>query len=91
MQKIDKDVIAGFGDEWTRFDQGDVSEDELNAIFMNYFSIFPWDSLPKEAVGFDLGCGTGRWAKFVAPKVGTLHCIDPSSAIEVARKNLNKQ
>ena len=90
MQKIDKDIIAGFGDEWTRFDQGDVSEDELNAIFMNYFSVYPWDSLPKEAVGFDLGCGTGRWANFVAPKVGTLHCIDPSSAIEVARKNLKE-
>ena len=49
MKKIDKDIIAGFGDEWTRFDQGDVSEDELNAIFMNYFSVFPWDSMPVTA------------------------------------------
>ena len=33
-----------------------------------------------------MGCGTGRWAKFIAPKVGKLHCIDPSNAIYVAKK-----
>lgn len=44
--------------------------------------------MPNGAVGFDLGCGSGRWAKLVAPRVGILHCIDPSSAIDVARKNL---
>ena len=43
--------------------------------------------MPKKAEGFDMGCGTGRWAKFVAPKVGKLHCIDPSNAIVVAKKN----
>ena len=36
-----------------------------------------------------MGCGSGRWAQFVAPKVGKLSCIDPSSAIEVAKKNLS--
>lgn len=88
MKKIDKEVIEGFGDEWTRFDQVAVSEMELKEIFENYFSIFPWNSLPKKATGFDLGCGTGRWANFVASKVHQLYCIDPSSAIHVARRNL---
>jgi ubiquinone/menaquinone biosynthesis C-methylase UbiE len=37
----------------------------------------------------DLGCGSGRWARLVAPRVGTLHCIDPiPAALEVARRNL---
>jgi SAM-dependent methyltransferase len=36
-----------------------------------------------------MGCGSGRWAKFVAPKVGMLTCIDPSDmALEQARSNL---
>ena len=35
-----------------------------------------------------MGCGTGRWAEFVAPKVKKLHCIDPSDAIKVAEKKL---
>ena len=90
MKKIDKEVISGFGDEWSRFDQSDVSKVELENIFNNYFSVFPWNELPENSVGFDLGCGSGRWAKFVSPKVGLLHCIDPSSAIEIARKNLSQ-
>jgi len=36
-----------------------------------------------------MGCGTGRWARWVAPRVGILHCIDPSAAIEVARRGLS--
>lgn len=45
--------------------------------------------LPKNAVGFDMGCGSGRWAKFVAPKVHTLNCVEPSNAINVAKNNLS--
>ena len=44
--------------------------------------------MPKDAVGFDMGCGTGRWAQFVAPKVKTLDCVGPSDAINAAKKNL---
>ena len=57
--------------------------------FNAYFAVFPWERLSNNAVGFDLGCGRGRWSKMVAPRVGTLHCIDPSIAIDVARNNLN--
>lgn len=58
-------------------------------MFDNYFSIFPWNRLPESAVGFDLGCGSGRWAKLVAPRVGKLYLFDPSEdALNVARRNL---
>jgi ubiquinone/menaquinone biosynthesis C-methylase UbiE len=88
---LDRNVIDGFGDEWSRFDQSELSQDELEEMFENYFSIFPWGVLPPDAVGFDLGCGSGRWARLVAPKVGKLHLIDPSDALEVARRNLVSQ
>jgi len=84
----DQKTIDGFGDEWERFDQSDLNPDEHHELFDKYFSIFPWSSLPNDAVGFDMGCGSGRWAKILAQRVGTLNCIDPSSAIEVAKKNL---
>lgn len=87
-ENLDKNVVEGFGDEWTRFDQSGLSATELEAMFENYFSIFPWDALPPNAVGFDLGCGSGRWARLVAPRVGKLHLIDPSAALDVARRNL---
>ena len=45
--------------------------------------------MPDNAKGFDLGCGSGRWAEVVSEKVGHLHCIDPSEkALRVAKKNL---
>jgi ubiquinone/menaquinone biosynthesis C-methylase UbiE len=91
MQNLDKSTVAGFGDEWERFDQSELPKAEREAIFQLYFSIFPWRQLPKDAIGFDLGCGSGRWAKEVAPRVGTLHCIDPSSALLVAQRNLIDQ
>jgi 2-polyprenyl-3-methyl-5-hydroxy-6-metoxy-1,4-benzoquinol methylase len=88
-----KEVVDGFGDEWSRFDQTALSQDELEKMFDNYFNIFPWEKIDSEkAVGFDLGCGSGRWAKFVAPRVGKLHLIDASEqALNVAKEKLKTE
>lgn len=86
---LDVATVQSFGDEWSRFDQTTMSEDETAKIFNDYFAIFPWGSLPENATGFDMGCGSGRWAKRVAPRVGHLHCIDPSSALGIARTVLS--
>jgi SAM-dependent methyltransferase len=88
MKNLDIETVKSFGDEWSRYDQSDLSVGEAQRIFDEYFSVFPWDDLPKNATGFDMGCGSGRWAKLVAPRVGHLHCIDPSSALDVARSAL---
>ena len=88
-KNIDLETVESFGDEWSRFDQSAVSQAEANRIFNEYFAIFPWDQLPENAIGFDMGCGSGRWAKLMAPRVGHLHCIDPSSALEVAKEALS--
>jgi len=88
-RNADTAVVAGFGDEWSRFDQSALSIAERDELAALYFGIFPWDRLPPDAVGFDLGCGSGRWAAVVAPRVGTLHCVDASAdALAVARRNL---
>lgn len=88
-QNRDAAVVAGFGDEWSAFDQAPMSSAERQELFDQYFSSFPWERLPQDAVGADIGCGSGRWAACVAPRVGRLHCIDPSSeALDVARRNL---
>ncbi|MBA2661994.1 MAG: class I SAM-dependent methyltransferase [Bradymonadaceae bacterium] len=88
MANIDPKVVNDFGSEWTRFDQQDVSELELRAIFDAYFSVFPWQDLPIDCAGADIGCGSGRWARFAAPQVGHLHCVEPSSALSVAQRAL---
>jgi SAM-dependent methyltransferase len=85
---LDPRTVASFGDEWERFDQQAMAPAEAERVFRDYFAIFPWVQLPQGAEGFDMGCGSGRWARFVAPRVGRLHCIDPSGALAVARQTL---
>jgi ubiquinone/menaquinone biosynthesis C-methylase UbiE len=86
---IDEPTVAGFGSEWAAYDQTELHDDELLRRFEEYFSEFPFDDLPANAEGFDLGCGSGRWATLVADRVGILHCIDPATAaLEVARRRL---
>jgi len=86
---IDSRTVSGFGDEWTAFDQTELDGREYERLFESYFAIFPFDRLPADAEGFDLGCGSGRWAAGVAPQVGLLHCIDPSEkALSVAKRRL---
>jgi ubiquinone/menaquinone biosynthesis C-methylase UbiE len=87
---IDAATVQGFGDEWSAFDQTELSEGEHRSLFEGYFSIFPFDVLPPNAEGFDLGCGSGRWAALASERVGTLNCIDPSpAALSVARRRLS--
>src|SRR6266852_4654827 len=90
-RNIDPDVAAGFGHEWSTFRQNEAefSPADREAIFQSYFHIFPWDELPPDPVGIDVGCGSGRWSVMVAPKVGHLHLLDASAdALAVARENL---
>jgi SAM-dependent methyltransferase len=89
MKNIDQKTVSSFGNEWSDFDQSKMSDIETQEVFDEYFSIFPFDLLVDDSEGFDMGCGSGRWARLMAPKVKSLHCIDPSSAIEVARENLS--
>ncbi len=89
MNNIDQDSVNSFGNEWKDFDQSKLSSHEAKKVFEEYFSIFPWKLLNDKSKGFDMGCGSGRWARLVAPRVGPLNCIDPSEAIKIAKKNLS--
>ena len=84
----DKKVVNDFGNEWHIFKQ-DTLPENMQEAFEEYFSIFPTEYLSKELIGFDAGCGSGRWAKFIAPQVKQLNCIDPSAkALEISKYNL---
>jgi SAM-dependent methyltransferase len=86
---IDRRTVHDFGAEWQRFDQSGVGAAEMARMFGEYFAVFPWEALPPRAEGFDAGCGSGRWAALMAPRVGRLSCIDASAAaLAVARERL---
>jgi len=87
----DRATVAGFGREWATFTQSAeaFTDADRRAMFDAYFAIFPWAALPRDSVGADIGCGSGRWAMLVAPRVGELHLVDPApKALAVARANL---
>jgi SAM-dependent methyltransferase len=90
MSNQDTRVIEEFGDEWTKFNYNEVELEKLKENFDQYFSIFPWQLISMDSEGFDMGCGSGRWAQFVSPLVKKLNCIEPSQAIEVAKANLKE-
>ncbi|QIP01754.1 class I SAM-dependent methyltransferase [Bradyrhizobium symbiodeficiens] len=91
MKNVDATVSEGFGREWSTFTQGefDLNAKERAQLFDEYFRIFPWQDLPKDAVGLDAGCGSGRWAAVTAQRVGGLHALDASAnALATAKANL---
>ena len=90
LHNIDEKVIKDFGNEWKNFDQSTINYQDLINAFNQYFEIFPKNFLNKNMEGFDMGCGSGRWSKIIAPLIKKLNCIDPSlEALNVAKKNLN--
>jgi SAM-dependent methyltransferase len=78
------DIQHTFGAEWTA--HPDIL-DEHRREFAAYFDLVDLDGL-RDARVADLGCGSGRWASFVAPHCRTLVAVDFSDAIFVTRRNL---
>lgn len=88
---LDKQTVKGFGDEWSRFTQDNLSNADRELMYGDYFNGFPWHEISNDAIGADVGCGSGRWAFMVAPKVGHLHLVDASpDALNVAKKNMEQ-
>ncbi len=79
-----------FGDEWTRlYPEHGHTTPEWQAerdIFLEYTR-----SLPSEYRGklvLDAGCGNGRYAKLANDWGARVVCVDISSAVEIAQKNV---
>lgn len=81
-KNIDPEVVASFGEEWSKFHQ--FSQADIDQLGDMYFDIITEEMVNKSTYGFDLGCGTGRWTKVLADRIGFMEAIDPSDAIFAA-------
>jgi ubiquinone/menaquinone biosynthesis C-methylase UbiE len=83
---IDKQVVEEFGEEWSKFNE--QNDDLVEKWGRDYFDILNDEMVNSETYALDVGCGTGRWTKYLAGKVGFMEAVDPSNAIFAADKLL---
>lgn len=81
-KNIDHEVVESFGEEWTKFH--DFSDETIQNIALEYFDLLNDKVVNKNSYAADLGCGTGRWTKYLSDKAGFIEAIDPSNAIFAA-------
>ena len=81
-KNIDAEVVKTFGEEWTKFK--DYSDEEIRSAGAMYFDILNEEIINKNTYALDIGCGTGRWTKCLADKIGFIEAVDPSDAIFAA-------
>ncbi len=83
---IDAEVVQSFGDEWVKFH--DFSDETIQSISQEYFDLINDEIVNRQTYMLDIGCGTGRWTKYLSQKAGFVEAIDPSDAIFAADKLL---
>lgn len=86
VKNIDTTVVESFGEEWEKFNQ--FSDKEIDQIGKEYFGFLNDTILNPRTNVLDVGCGSGRWTKYIANKVAFVEAIDPSKAIFYADKLL---
>ncbi len=85
-QNIDQSVVETFGDEWLKFNK--FSNEALEYLGSKYFDILDEKMINKGTYCLDVGCGTGRWTKYLSERIGFIEAIDPSDAVFAADKVL---
>lgn len=82
---VDQKTVISFGEEWSKFRT--FATNEIEKIGSDYFDLINQDT--SKWVVLDVGCGSGRWACYLAPKVRFVEAVDPSLAVWVANEALS--
>ena len=78
----DAETVKSFGEEWNRF--ASFSDEEIRRAGDQYFDIVTGEMVNSETIALDIGCGTGRWSKYLSPKVKFIEAVDPGDAVKAA-------
>src|SRR5215213_1871754 len=81
-KNIDHSVVEEFGDEWLKFQN--YTDHTIDIFVKEYFDILDETMVNKNTYAIDIGCGTGRWTKYLSTRAGFIEAIDPSDAVFAA-------
>jgi SAM-dependent methyltransferase len=87
-KNIDPKTVSSFGDEWKAFHGFD--EKDLKLTGDMYFDIVTEDMLNDQCVVVDIGCGSGRFIKYLEGRYKKMIGMDPSQAIFAANNLIGK-
>lgn len=83
---VDEAVVSSFGEEWLKF--SNFKEADINQFGDEYFDITDATIINKNTYVLDMGCGSGRFSRYLSSKVGFIEALDPSEAIWAAESLL---
>lgn len=85
---VDPKTVSSFGEEWNAFHG--FTELDLQYTGDMYFDIVTKEMLNDQTTVIDIGCGSGRWIKYLEGRYKKIVGMDPSNAIFAADKLLGK-
>lgn len=88
QQNIDEKTVSSFGEEWKAFHG--FTEADLKTIGDKYFDIVPAEMLNNTMKVADIGCGSGRFIKYLKGRYARITGVDPSQAIFAANELIGK-
>jgi SAM-dependent methyltransferase len=87
-ENIDMVTVESFGDEWQAFHG--FEEAEIEKLGNEYFDIITPAMLNASTTVLEVGCGSGRFLKYVSTRAGFVVGVDPSHAVFAADNLLGK-
>ena len=88
VENIDPKTVSSFGDEWKAFHGFDAKDLKLTGDM--YFDIVTDRMLNDQSVVIDIGCGSGRFIKYLEGRYNKIVGMDPSQAIFAADNLIGK-
>lgn len=86
---FDKKTVESFGEEWNSFHG--FTDVDIKISGDKYFDIVTDQMLNDKSIVIDIGCGSGRFIKYLQGRYKKIIGLDPSSAIFAADKLLGKE
>ena len=79
LSDAETDEVDAFAAEWERFPS--LTDRDLRTIGDELFDLWEERWKGPQVRVLDVGCGNGRWSRYLSPMVGWIDAVDPGDAV----------